>query len=331
VEQAEDEISAINMIIGASFAGVRSMTATSGGGFALMVEGLSLAGMTETPIVIALGQRPGPATGFPTRTEQADLLFAVHAGHGEFARIVFTPGTPEQAFLLVNKAFNLAEKYQVPTIILTDQYFNDSYWTVNDFDLENIEVERYLTNNKWLNQPAYTYQRYKLTENGISPRILPGLKNQLVYADSDEHTEEGHITESAEIRNKMVEKRLKRLDAIRNEFGPCYTFPDDNQDIMLVSYGSTFGVVKETVDILREKKIKIGMLHLSEIYPFPRESVMAKLTFSQKVFTVEHNATGQLARLITAETRIKVTDKILKFDGRPFSAPELVSRVEITI
>ncbi len=331
VEQAEDEISAINMIIGAAFTGVRAMTATSGGGFALMVEGLSLAGMNETPVVVVLSQRPGPATGFPTRTEQGDLLFAVHAGHGEFSRVVLAPGTPEQAFQLVNKAFYLAEKYQVPVIILTDQYFNDSFWTVDDFDLEEINIERFVANNKWLNQPAYTYNRYILTENGISSRIFPGLRNQLVYADSDEHTEQGHITESAEIRNKMVIKRLKRMDAIRNEFEPCETYPDDNKDIMLVTYGSTYGPVKEAVDILREKKLKIGMLHLSEIYPFPRESVMAKLGFSQKIFTVEHNATGQLARLMTAETRIKVTDKILKYDGRPFSAMELVNRVEITI
>ena len=331
VEQAEDEISAINMIIGAAFTGVRAMTATSGGGFALMAEGLSLAGMTETPVVIALSQRPGPATGFPTRTEQGDLLFAIHAGHGEFSRIVLAPGTPEQAFLLVNKAFNLAEKYQVPVIILTDQHFNDSFWSVDEFDLANTDIERYVANNKWLNQPAYTYQKYKLTENGISPRIYPGLRNQVIYADSDEHTEEGHITESAEIRNKMMLKRLKRLDAIRNEFNPCHTYPADNQDIMLVCFGSTFGPVKEAVDILREKKFNIGMLHLSEVYPFPRESIMAKLSFSQKIFTVEHNATGQLARLLTGETRIKITDKILKFDGRPFSAPELVNRVEITI
>jgi 2-oxoglutarate ferredoxin oxidoreductase subunit alpha len=329
VEQSEDEIAAINMIIGAAFAGVRSMTATSGGGFALMVEGLSLAGMTETPIVIALGQRPGPATGFPTRTEQGDLLFAVHAGHGEFSRIVFTPGTPEEAFSLTNKAFDFAEKYQIPVLILTDQHFNDSYWTVDSFDLEKIAIERYDATNKWLNQPAYTYQKYKITETGISPRIYPGLRNQVVCADSDEHTEEGHITESAEIRKAMVEKRLKKLEAIRHEFGSCYTYPEDNLETMLVCYGSTFGVLKEAIDILQEKKMKIGMLHISEVYPFPRESVMAQLGFSRKIFTVENNATGQLSRLMTAETRIKITDKILKYDGRPFSIQELLRRIEM--
>lgn len=331
IEQSEDEIAAINMIIGAAFTGVRAMTATSGGGFALMVEGLSLAGMTETPIVIVIGQRPGPATGFPTRTEQGDLLFAIHAGHGEFSRIVFTPGTPEEAFSLTNKAFDFAEKYQIPVLILTDQLFNDSYWTVDSFDLEKIAVERYDATNKWLNQPAYTYQKYKITETGISPRIYPGLLNQVVYADSDEHTEDGHITESAEIRKKMVEKRLKKLEAIRHEFGSCYTYPEDNLETMLVCYGSTFGVVKEAIDILQEKKMKIGMLHISEIYPFPRESVMAQLGFSRKTFTVENNATGQLFRLLTAETRIKITDKILKYDGRPFSVQELLRRIEMII
>lgn len=331
VEQAEDEIAAVNMIIGASFTGVRAMTATSGGGFALMAEGLSLAGMTETPIVIIVSQRPGPATGFPTRTEQGDLQFALSAGHGEFPRIILAPGTPEQAFLLVNKAFNLAEKYQTPAIILTDQHFNDSYWTVDNLDLANITIARYEVTNKWLNQPAYTYKRYQLTESGISPRIYPGLRNQVIYVDSDEHTEEGHITESATIRKKMVEKRLKRLEAIRGEFGPCYTYPEDNLEIMLLCYGSTFGVVKEAVTILNEKKIKIGMLHLSEIYPFPRESVMAQLGFSRKIFTVENNATGQLAQLVTAQTRIKITDKILKYDGRPFTYQELLSRIEMII
>uniref|UniRef100_A0A7C6EDK4 2-oxoacid:acceptor oxidoreductase subunit alpha n=1 Tax=candidate division WOR-3 bacterium TaxID=2052148 RepID=A0A7C6EDK4_UNCW3 len=331
VEQAEDEISAINMVIGAAFTGVRAMTATSGGGFALMVEGLSLAGMTETPIVIVVSQRPGPATGFPTRTEQAELQFAISAGHGEFARIVFAPGTPEQAFQLMNKAFNLADKYQVPAIILTDQHFNDSYWTVDSLDLAQITIDRYDVSNKWLNQPAYTYKRYQLTESGISPRIYPGLRNQVIYADSDEHNEEGHITESAELRKKMVEKRLKRIESIRQELASCYVYPEDNQETMLVTFGSNFGVVKEAVDILNEKKFKIGMLHLSEIFPFPRESVMAQLGFSRKIFTVENNATGQLARLLTAETRIKVTDKILKYDGRPFSVEELVDRIEMII
>ncbi|MDH5186741.1 MAG: 2-oxoacid:acceptor oxidoreductase subunit alpha [candidate division WOR-3 bacterium] len=331
VEQAEDEISAINMIIGAAFTGVRSMTATSGGGFALMVEGISLAGMTETPVVIVVSQRPGPATGFPTRTEQGDLLFTIHAGHGEFPRAVFAPGTPEQAFLLVNKAFNLADKYQVPVIILTDQHFNDSFWTVDSFDLAEISIERYEVTNKWLNQRAYTYKRYNLTDSGISPRIYPGLRNQVIYADSDEHTEEGHITESAEIRNKMVEKRLKKLEAIRMELSSCQVYPRDNQDIMLITFGSTFGAAKEAIDILQKQGMKIGMLHLSEVYPFPRESVLAHLSFSQKIFTLENNATGQLARLLTTETRLKVLDKILKYDGRPFSAPEIVRRVEMTI
>ncbi|MEO0115662.1 MAG: 2-oxoacid:acceptor oxidoreductase subunit alpha [candidate division WOR-3 bacterium] len=331
VEQAEDEISAINMIIGASFTGVRAMTATSGGGFALMVEGISLAGMTETPIVVIVSQRPGPATGFPTRTEQGDLQFVISAGHGEFTRIVFAPGTAPEAFYLVNKAFNLAEKYQVPVIILTDQYFNDSYWTVDNFDLAKITIDRSDVTNKWLNQPAYSYKRYQLNESGISERIYPGLRNQVVYADSDEHTEEGHITESAAVRKKMVEKRLKRFEAIRQEFNPCYVFPEDNLETMLVGYGSTFGVMKEAVEILNAKKFKIGMLHLSEVYPFPRESVMAHLGFSRKIFTVENNATGQLARLITAETRIKITDKILKFDGRPFTVQELLRKIEMVI
>ncbi len=328
LEQSEDEISAINMIIGASFAGVRSMTATSGGGFALMVEGLSLAGMTETPVVIVIAQRPGPATGFPTRTEQADLHFAINAGHGEFSRIILSLGNPEQAFYLTNKAFNLAEKYQIPAIILSDQHFSDSYWTLDKLDLDEIKIERFDDNSQWQNSKPYTYKRYELNETGISPRIFPGLKNQVVYADSDEHTEQGHITESAEIRNKMVQKRLKRFEVIRQELELLKLYPDNNAETILVCFGSTFGSVKEAVDIQRKQSKSIGMLHLSELYPFPKESVIKQLKVAKNIITVENNATGQLAKLIYAEIGIKTNAQILKFDGRSFCANEIIEKLE---
>lgn len=236
VEQAEDEISAINMAIGASFAGARSMVATSGGGFALMVEGISLAGMTETPVVINIAQRPGPATGFPTRTEQADLRFALYAGHGEFAKIIFAPRTALESFYLVSKAFNLAEKYQIPVIILTDQSFNDSNFTVNmsEIELQEINSGDLL---KELNKGKYTYKRYAFTESGVSPRIIPGTLNQVVYADSDEHTEEGHITEDAEIRIKMVEKRLGKLKDIKKEIKQPIYIGSRGPEILFIGWG----------------------------------------------------------------------------------------------
>lgn len=204
VEQAEDEIAAINMAIGASYAGVPSLVPTSGGGFALMVEAVSLAAMSETPIVIIIGQRPGPATGLATRSEQGELWFVLHAGHGEFPRAIFTPGTIEECFFLTRKAFELAEKYQGPMFVLTDHFLADSYR-----DLEPIEVEK-LSFVKPGIDPSYLknpYLRYQITESGVSPRLLPGLSNHLVVADSHEHTEDGHYTENLSIRPKMVDKR----------------------------------------------------------------------------------------------------------------------------
>src|SRR4030065_2569522 len=196
VEQAEDEIAAINMALGASFAGVRAMTGTSGGGFALMVEGLSLAGMTETPVVIALGQRPGPATGLPTRTERRDLQFALYTAHGEFPRVIFAPGTPEQAFYLTNRAFDIAEKYQIPVIIIFDQYLADSQWTFNNFDLNRIKYVDYRLRGDTF-KTLSEYKRHAFTEIGVSPLGIPGDSKHLVVTDSDEHDDEGHIIEDS--------------------------------------------------------------------------------------------------------------------------------------
>lgn len=268
VEQAEDEIAAINMALGASFAGVRAMTGSSGGGFALMVEGISLAAMTETPIVIALAQRPAPATGFPTRTEQGDLQFALYTAHGEFPRVILTPGTPEQAFYLTNKAFDIAEKYQIPVFILTDQYLADSQWTFEGFDISRIKYTDYRLREDVLKNLS-EYKRHAFTDSGVSPLGVPGDSQHLVVTDSDEHDEEGHIVEDAETRIKMVEKRLfKKLPLIRQEIEPPLLYGDSQPEIVLVGWGSTYGVMKEAVDVISEDR-SIAMLHFSEIYPFP--------------------------------------------------------------
>ncbi|MGB9596445.1 MAG: 2-oxoacid:acceptor oxidoreductase subunit alpha, partial [Candidatus Poribacteria bacterium] len=211
VEQAEDEISAMNMVIGAWYAGARALASTSGGGFALMVEALSLAGMIESPVVIHLAQRPAPATGLPTRTEQGDLFFALFSGHGEFPRAIFTPGDIEEIFYLTQDAFNLADKYQIPVFILTDQYILEAHHNISSLDPYRIKLERYIT------KTDKDYKRYKLTENGISPRGIPGYGDGLVVVDSDEHDEEGHITEDMDIRTNMVNKRLKKLDLVSQE------------------------------------------------------------------------------------------------------------------
>jgi 2-oxoglutarate ferredoxin oxidoreductase subunit alpha len=329
-EQGEDEISVINMALGASFAGVRSMVATSGGGFSLMVEGLSLAGMTETPIVIVICQRPGPATGFPTRTEQAELEFAIHAGHGEFPRAVFAPGNSDQAFYLTSKAFNLADKYQIPVIILSDQHLADSYFTTQRFDTSLIKVERgeFFTKS---DAKRLEYKRHLITDTGISPRLLPGQDWGLAVTDSDEHTEDGHITELAEARTKNVMKRLKKFELLRKEIAPPYVHGPEDAETLLIGWGSTYGALKEAIEILNSQGSKVRMLHLSEVWPFPAEAVSKELKKTRSLVSVESNATGQMAHLIRAETGIEVNSKVLRFDGRPISPAyiirELSSRV----
>ncbi|MEK6673015.1 MAG: 2-oxoacid:acceptor oxidoreductase subunit alpha [Nitrospirota bacterium] len=330
VEQAEDEISAINMALGASFAGVRAMTGTSGGGFALMVEGLSLAAMTETPIVIALGQRPGPATGLPTRTEQGDLQFALYTAHGEFPRVIFAPGSPEQAFYLTNKAFDMAEKYQIPVIILTDQYLADSQWTYDGFDTGKVKYHDYrLRGNAFRNLAEY--KRHALTDNGVSPLGVPGDAEHLVVTDSDEHDEEGHIIEDAEMRVKMVQKRLfKKLPLIRQEIEPPILYGDQKPDIVLAGWGSTYGVMKEAVDELSKDK-RIAMLHFSEIWPFPapeKSDYLNVLNNAKLTICIEHNATGQFARLMRADSGYMFDQRINRYDGRPFTTDSLLREID---
>ncbi|TAL25609.1 MAG: 2-oxoacid:acceptor oxidoreductase subunit alpha [Nitrospirae bacterium] len=330
VEQAEDEIAAINMALGASFAGARAMTGTAGGGFALMVEGLSLAGMTETPVVIALGQRPAPATGFPTRTEQGDLNFALYTAHGEFPRVIFAPGNPEQAFYLTGKAFDLAEKYQIPVIVMFDTYLADSEWTSDGFDPGKIKNTDYrLRGEAFKNLPEY--KRHALTETGVSPLAIPGDSKHLVVTDSDEHDEEGHIVEDAGTRINMVNKRLfKKLPLIRQEIEPPVLYGDSNPEIVILGWGSNYGVMKEAADELSQNK-KIAMLHFSEIYPFPQADkfdYLKVLRNAKQTICIENNATGQFARLMRAETGFEFKANINRYDGRPFLLEELVDEIK---
>jgi 2-oxoglutarate ferredoxin oxidoreductase subunit alpha len=327
VEQAEDEIAAVNMVIGAAFAGARAMTATSGGGFCLMVEALSLAGMTETPAVIVVAQRPGPATGLPTRTEQADLDFVMHAGHGDFPRAILAPGHPEQALTLISKAFNLADKYQTPVMVLVDQHLNDAIFTIDNLDLQNIKIDRgrILTDQDL--PGSRTYKRYALSESGISPRILPGHPKAVLYADSDEHTEEGHITESATVRKQMVRKRMKKLEGLRREIGPPEIYPAGNAELTLLGWGSTHGVIKEAVDTLNQNGVTARMMHYSELFPFVRHASMTLLGKS-KIIAVENNFSGQFADFISSQTGLSIDQRILKYDGRPFTSHEIIEQIK---
>lgn len=329
VEQAEDEISAINMAIGASFAGVRSMTGTSGGGFALMTEGVSLAAMTETPIVICEMQRPGPATGLPTRTEQGDLLFVLHGGHGEFPKVIFTPGTPEQAFLATNKAFDLAEKYQIPVFIQGDQYLADTEWTNTGFPLDQLTYKDYRLRTDKLEELG-EYNRYSYREDGISPLAIPGDSEHLVVVDSDEHDEAGHIIEDSETRNRMTEKRIhKKINRIKLEINPPELYGSPHPEIMLICYGSTYGIVKEVVDLLSGKQ-SIAMLHFGEVYPFPLADSLDYpkfIQYARQAICIESNATGQFARLLHSETGIHPSDQVNRYDGRPFTVDSLLAEI----
>ena len=315
-EQAEDEISAINMALGASYAGVRSMVATSGGGFALMQEGLSLAGMTETPIVIALAQRPGPATGLPTRTEQGDLNFVLHAGHGEFPRIIFAPGSIGETITLARKSFELADRYQIPVFILTDQYFADSVQIVAD--VEETEIRR-------RNYPVFdnTYKRYRLTEDGISPLTFPGLSDALVKVDSDEHDEEGKITEDLNLRVRMVEKRLKKFEFLRKDFVPPTWYGNKNAPSIILSWGSNKLIVKEALEKLTQEGINAGALHFGQVYPLTADMVAPYGLEGKTLICVENNARGQFAGLLKREIGLDVAHPIVKYNGECFTVEEL--------
>jgi 2-oxoglutarate ferredoxin oxidoreductase subunit alpha len=318
-EQAEDEIAAINMALGASYAGTRAMTATSGGGFALMVEGVSLAGMTETPLVIVLAQRPGPATGLPTRTAQGELLFAINAGHGEFPKMVLAPSNPYDAFHKTVKAFDLADKYQIPVIMLTDHFLADSQFSILDFELDNVSPAFHLANPAKMSD----YKRYQLTKHGISPRLYPGQSEHLVGADSDEHDERGNITEDLGTTAKaMMEKRLAKLDGLKEEVLPPEETYVNGADTVFVGWGSSRGALLEGLDLLKQEGKKAGMIHFTELWPLP------KFTFPEgKIYiTVENNATGQLARLLRSEYGVSFQGIISRYDGLPLTGEYIRSR-----
>lgn len=324
VVQPEDEIAAVNMVVGAGFTGCRAMTATSGSGFCLMVEGLGLAGITETPCVLIDAQRPGPAVGLPTRTEQGDLQFVLHAHQGEFPRAVLAPGSIEDAFWSTVKAFNLADRYQIPVIILTDQHLAASYATAEPFDISRITIDRGL-----LYSPENgAYKRHKVTKSGISPRAFPGQEGILVATDADEHDEAGHLIEDAHIRVEQVDKRLRKMHELKNEISPPRLVGSNKAKITLIGWGSTYGALREAIDILHKDGKDANLLHFNELWPFPTTDVSNILDKSSCSFIVENNATGQLARLIRAETGKTVSGVILKYDGRPFTPALIAQRIK---
>jgi len=319
-EQAEDEIAALNMSIGAFYAGARSMIATSGSGFALMEEAVGLSGMIETPVVIYVGQRPGPAVGLPTRTSQEDLNLTLYSGPGEFARIIFAPGNFEDAFKLSQIAFNLADKYQIPVFILSDQYFAECYYNIPSLDLSDLKIENHIV------KTDENYKRYQLTPDGVSPRGIPGFGVGVVVVDSDEHDEEGHITEDLDLRAKMVEKRFtKKMEKIREELIPPELVGNEDYEILVLGWGSTYGTIKEVVNELDSDKI--AFLHFKQVYPLSSDTGKY-LKKALKTIIFENNINSQFGNLIKLELGFDIDETVLKYDGMPFSVEEVTNNLK---
>ncbi len=320
VEQVEDEIGVINMASGCWYAGGRALVTTSGGGFALMTEGLSLSGMTETPAVIHLAQRPGPATGLPTRTEQGDLNLALYAGHGVFPRVILAPGNLKQAFELSALAFNIADKFQIPVFIMSDQYFVDSYYNINETELTEIKPEINIIKTQ------NGYKRYQITDDGISPRGIPGFGDGLVAVDSDEHDEDGRITEDLDgISLEMKNKRLRKFDTVKKASLKPVLYGDDNYEILIVGWGSTHNIILEALHNIKDKKL--SFLFFPQVYPL-HDFTLNFLSRAKKVIAIENNSTGQFADLIKKETGFEIKEKILKYNGLQFSVEELIDKIK---
>jgi 2-oxoglutarate ferredoxin oxidoreductase subunit alpha len=318
-KQAEDEIAAINMTIGAAYAGARAMTITSGGGFCLMTEGLGLAGQTETPIVIVEGMRPGPGTSMPTWSEQGDLRMVLHAHQGEFPRIVLAAGDAKEAFFLTMKAFNLAEKYQTPVVLLVDKNVLDDEQTVPELNYSDYQVNR----GKVVTEKNPEYKRYEVTGDGISPRTFPGTGNYFV-ANSDEHNTSGFSSESISDRNEQNQKRLKKLiTCAKEDMEKPVLFGPENADITIVSWGSCKGSILEAM----KDNPRVNYLHLTWINPFPSEEVIEKLSKAKYLLDIENNSTAQMAGLIREKTGINIKDKFIKNDGRPFFPEEIREKI----
>ena len=320
LKQPEDEISAINMAIGASYAGVRSMTATSGGGFSLMTEAYGLAGITETPIVIFDGMRGGPATGLPTWSGQGDLQMVLHSHQDEFPRIVLAPGDVAETYELTIKAFNLADKYQTPVVVLLDKNICENDKTLLFPDITKVKIDR----GKFVKKKIDDYLRYKYEDDGVSVRSIPGVGNFFI-ANSDEHNEEGYSTEEIEDRNKMMEKRMKKLlTCAENDMPNPEVFGPPDADITIVSWSSNKGSILEAL----KNFSNVNYVHVTWMNPFPVKFLTDVLPKAKHIVDIECNYTGQLANLIREKTGIEIEDRYLKFDGRIIYPEEIIEKLD---
>src|ERR687897_985872 len=332
VLQTEDEIAAMTMAIGGALTGTRAATATSGPGFSLMAEALGWAGMNEVPIVISLYQRTGPSTGLPTRHEQGDLNFAINAGHGEFPRIVLASGDIEESFYDTIKAFNFADRYQMPVIHMLDKAISNSLTTCKNFNVNKIAIDRGLRLKQITEEDkgaAGNYLRFKLSNNPISPMVVLGTKDAIFWNSGDEHTEEGHITEDPEIRVQMMDKRMTKLDVAIKEI------PDEDKavaygsgDTVIISWGSTKGAILDALDKLAAEGTSVKYIQVRLMHPFPSELVKSMLKDAKTVINIEMNYTGQLGSLVRQHTGLEANYQIVKYNGRQMSLDEVYNAVK---
>jgi 2-oxoglutarate ferredoxin oxidoreductase subunit alpha len=332
IVQTEDEIAAIAMAIGSALTGTRSATATSGPGFSLMAEALGWAGINEVPIVVSLYQRAGPSTGLPTRHEQGDLNFAINAGHGEFPRIVLASGDIEESFYDTIKVFNFADRYQMPVIHMLDKAIANSVTTCRNFEPSKVRIDRGSIIKQVTDKDkgaAGNYLRFKLSDNPISPRVVLGTKDAIFWNTGDEHTEEGHITEDPELRIKMMDKRMDKLEVALKEI------PDEDKavaygtgDIAILSWGSTKGAILDAMDRLAPEGIKVKFIQIRLMSPFPSELVKSMLRGCKVIVDIEMNHTGQLGSLVRQHTGIEPNYQVVKYNGRSMSLDEVYNAVK---
>lgn len=326
VVQTEDEIAAVTMAIGANYAGVRTMTASAGPGLSLMMEAIGLSGMTETPLVIVDTQRGGPSTGLPTKQEQSDINALIYGTHGEIPKLVISPSTIEECFYDMIEAFNLAEEYQIPVIVATDLQLSLGKQSCDMLDYDQIEIKRgkLVEDNLPQLEEHKMFKRYEWTEDGVSPRSLPGMKNGIHHVTGVEHDQEGRPSENALNRQKMMDKRLGKIDKLRITNAVKVLNADPSAELLVVAMGSTGGTIEEARARLEKEGIKINHVTVRQMFPFPVDQLEPHLNAAKKVIVLENNATGQLANLI--KQNIGYHDKIenlLKYDGTPFLPSEV--------
>ncbi|UOF91102.1 2-oxoacid:acceptor oxidoreductase subunit alpha [Fodinisporobacter ferrooxydans] len=327
VMQVEDEIAGITFAIGAAYAGARAMTSTSGPGISLKTEALGLAGMSETPIVIVDSQRSGPSTGLPTKHEQSDLQHMLYGTHGEIPRIVLYPSTIEDAFYIAAEAFNLAETYQCPVFVALDLVLSMNKTTVPPFDSTRVPITRgkLVTEEEAKSYGEHIFKRYRFTDDGISPRVLPGTAGGVHTASSNEHGEDGYITEDPEIRTQIMRKRMEKIKtaAIQN---PYYSKNED-ADVILVGMGSTRGIIEEALDVFEREGVRVGHVQIQQLHPLPIDRIAPILT-GKKVISIENNYEGQLLNWLKQHLPIHSNaHKITQYDGNPFVLSRVIQEV----